>query len=259
MENACRERGLDVKIHACLNDTVGTLMSCAYENPDCCMGLILGTGSNACYVEPGKDGEIVNIEWGGFDQVGFRTEVDIGIDDISPNRGRQLTEKMISGMYLGEISRRIFNIVYPDSFPQTWGFETRYVSEILIADNDKIESIATDNLGFKGTWSTTHSEILRRVCQMVRLRSAQLATTLISVVLEKTKALENKSCSVGIDGSLYRLMPGYRELMKEVLQQRLGKPKADKVRLLESEDGSGKGAALVVAAILNDPSVSTED
>jgi hexokinase len=36
---------------ALVNDTVGTLMACAYNDQNTRIGLILGTGSNACYVE----------------------------------------------------------------------------------------------------------------------------------------------------------------------------------------------------------------
>lgn len=42
---------LNIKICAILNDTVGTLMSCAWMNPRTKIGLIIGTGSNSCYVE----------------------------------------------------------------------------------------------------------------------------------------------------------------------------------------------------------------
>ena len=34
-----------------INDTVGTLMSCAYKDDRTAIGLILGTGTNACYIE----------------------------------------------------------------------------------------------------------------------------------------------------------------------------------------------------------------
>lgn len=34
-----------------VNDTVGTLAQCRYWNDDAMVGVILGTGSNACYVE----------------------------------------------------------------------------------------------------------------------------------------------------------------------------------------------------------------
>ena len=40
-----------VDVAAILNDTTGCLMSCAWENPKCRIGLIIGTGTNACYLE----------------------------------------------------------------------------------------------------------------------------------------------------------------------------------------------------------------
>lgn len=36
---------------AVLNDTVGTLMACAFKENSCQIGVIVGTGSNACYME----------------------------------------------------------------------------------------------------------------------------------------------------------------------------------------------------------------
>jgi hexokinase len=34
-----------------LIDDLGCLMSCAWKNPKCRIGLIIGTGTNACYLE----------------------------------------------------------------------------------------------------------------------------------------------------------------------------------------------------------------
>lgn len=36
---------------ALLNDTVGTLMACAFKENNCEIGVIVGTGTNACYME----------------------------------------------------------------------------------------------------------------------------------------------------------------------------------------------------------------
>lgn len=44
-------KDISVRVLALVNDTVGTLMACAYEDQNTKIGLILGTGSNACYVE----------------------------------------------------------------------------------------------------------------------------------------------------------------------------------------------------------------
>lgn len=51
---------------------------------------------------------IINIEWGAFDNekaVLPVTAYDNALDVATENPGKQIFEKMISGMYLGEISR----------------------------------------------------------------------------------------------------------------------------------------------------------
>ena len=40
-----------VDVTSILNDTTGCLMSCAWKNANCRIGLIIGTGTNACYLE----------------------------------------------------------------------------------------------------------------------------------------------------------------------------------------------------------------
>ena len=84
-----------------------------YFDQDAMVGLILGTGSNACYVErterisalpEGQHGPemIVNVEWGNFDgDALLQTQIDRDIDDITPNAGQQAFEKQISGELAG--------------------------------------------------------------------------------------------------------------------------------------------------------------
>ena len=53
---------------------------------------------------------VINTEWGGFGDEGgldkWVTKYDREIDQNSVNTGKQIYEKMIAGMYLGEIVRR---------------------------------------------------------------------------------------------------------------------------------------------------------
>ena len=81
-------------------------MACAWHDPSCRIGVIVGTGTNACYVENVKnigmwdeDYEdhqqmIVNTEWPAFGDNGsidfIRTEYDRIIDENSLNPGRQV-------------------------------------------------------------------------------------------------------------------------------------------------------------------------
>lgn len=89
-------------------------MSCAWKYPNCKIGVIIGTGSNACYVEKASNAElfdkpkktsdetvIINTEFGAFGEQGtlefIRNSYDRDVDQNSINANNQLFEKMISG------------------------------------------------------------------------------------------------------------------------------------------------------------------
>ncbi|KAI5697886.1 hypothetical protein M8J76_011345 [Diaphorina citri] len=156
LEEALERRG-DVQIEVCaiLNDTTGCLMSCAWKNRNCRVGIICGTGCNACYVErcdnvgtfdneSGKPYVIINTEWGAMGDGGaldfILTPYDREVDAASVHPGKQTFEKMISGMYMGEIVRLalqkftkqglLFNGQGSDQLFTREAFLTKYVSEI---------------------------------------------------------------------------------------------------------------------------------
>lgn len=96
-------------------------MICGFEDFYCEVGFIVGMGSNVCYMEEmcnvelveGEEGWMcVNMEWGVFGDNGclddFCMEFDVVVDEFLFNFGKQRFEKMISGMYLGEIVCNIF-------------------------------------------------------------------------------------------------------------------------------------------------------
>ncbi|XP_065557330.1 hexokinase type 2-like, partial [Artemia franciscana] len=157
LQRAIHKRGdVTIEVMAVLNDTTGTLMACAYKQPACRIGLIVGTGLNACYVEKLDnierwDGDfddpkqcIINTEWGAFGDNGcldfVRTEYDKALDAATLNRGRQLYEKMVSGMYMGEIVRHVLVSLAKEGFILNGSsyrhllkpgkFLTKYISKI---------------------------------------------------------------------------------------------------------------------------------
>ncbi|KAJ0586470.1 putative hexokinase [Helianthus annuus] len=120
LTKAMERQGVDLRVSALVNDTVGTLAGGRYDNKDVFIAVILGTGSNAAYVERAqaipkwhgphpKSGEmVINMEWGNFRSSHLPlTEYDNTLDAESLNPGEQIFEKMISGMYLGELVRRV--------------------------------------------------------------------------------------------------------------------------------------------------------
>eukprot|EP00918_Siedleckia_nematoides_P104879 GHVU01228975.1.p1 GENE.GHVU01228975.1~~GHVU01228975.1.p1 ORF type:complete len:572 (+),score=156.40 GHVU01228975.1:299-2014(+) len=110
MQTAFKKCGVNANLVAVANDTAGVLMGVAYERrAPCEIGLIVGTGCNAAYVEPqslkfGYAGTIINTECGNFNKLPL-TERDKELDAASNNPHNQLLEKQISGAYLGERTR----------------------------------------------------------------------------------------------------------------------------------------------------------
>uniref|UniRef100_A0A8C3V8E9 Hexokinase-2 n=1 Tax=Catharus ustulatus TaxID=91951 RepID=A0A8C3V8E9_CATUS len=269
LEQQGLHREFDLDVVAVVNDTVGTMMTCGYEDPYCEVGLIVGTGSNACYMEEMRNVELVegdegrmcvNMEWGAFGDSGclddIRTEFDVAVDELSLNPGKQRYEKMISGMYLGEIVRNILmdftkrGLLFRGRISErlkTRGiFETKFLSQI---ESDclallQVRSIL-QHLGLESTCDD--SIIVKEVCTVVARRAAQLCGAGMAAVVDKireNRGLDFLKITVGVDGTLYKLHPHFSSILHETVKQL--SPKCE-VTFLQSEDGSGKGAALITA------------
>uniref|UniRef100_A0A672IMC6 Hexokinase-2 n=1 Tax=Salarias fasciatus TaxID=181472 RepID=A0A672IMC6_SALFA len=260
----------DLNFVAIVNDTVGTMMTCSYEDPRCEVGLIVGTGTNACYMEEmhnielvdGNDGRMcVNVEWGAFGDNGelddFCTEFDRAVDDCSNFPGKQRYEKMISGMYLGEIVRNVlmdftakgllFRGKVSERLKTRGIFETKFLSQI---ESDRlamrqVRSIL-QHLGLTGS-TCDDSVLVKEVCAVVARRAAQLCGAGLAALVDRIRQnrnLNQLSVTVGVDGTLYKTHPHFSSIMQETLQDLA--PQCQ-VTFHKSEDGSGKGAALITA------------
>ncbi|CAF1118772.1 unnamed protein product [Adineta steineri] len=273
LQTAIDEKGINVQCVALVNDTVGTLMACAYKDPNTAIGLILGTGTNACYMEKiGRvgtwDGDynepkqvIINMEWGAFGNNNrlnhIRTKYDEEVDLSSVNPGKQIFEKMISGMYMGEIVRLIIlDLMQQDllfigqrdgygdySTPlfTRGGFYTKFVSTV-----ETDEGIAFANtrrvLEDIGIRNPTFDDcaIVQHICKNVSKRAARLAGASLAVIVNR---INKPSITVGVDGSLYRYHPRFKRNMEKCMKTVVNKN--IKFKLTLSDDGSGKGAALI--------------
>lgn len=251
-------------------------MSCAWIHQNCKIGVILGTGSNACYVERARNAElfekqnlkadskvIINLEWGNFGAkssglIGVRTKYDKIVDEASLNPNQQTFEKMLSGMYLGEIVRLIlvdlvghkllFDGVLNKILSTTNKFHTKFLSEIEIHDGvdciPAVREILLD-LGYS-TPSDEDCMIVRYVCECVSTRSAYLASAALADLLLK---IGEDDITIGIDGSLYRYHPKIHSLLTQKIRDLI--PKSYKFQIVLSEDGSGRGGKNFIYLHLN--------
>lgn len=94
---------------------------------------------------------------------------------------------------------------------------------------------------------------IHRIATTVMDRSASMAAVFISACAQKSGRLQAAfgGLSVGIDGSLYKKNPWYRQRVRHHLDSILGETKSRLIHLLLADDGSGKGAGILSAIIAN--------
>ena len=234
LNDALAREGIDnVKVTALVNDTVGTLVAKAYEEPDCDIGVILGTGTNACYSDNDTvDNTIINTEWGNFNKLKTNS-YDAALDAESENRGSQVLEKMVSGMYLGELFRLAVNDIVKKNFfsSKRMSVRTEYMSEI---ERDRSKNMSEDR------------RVCKKICEIISTRAARISAAALAAVITKIDPELERRHTIAIDGSVYEKYPGFsKRIEAELLEIFAGK--SSQVKIALTKDGSGKGAAIIAA------------
>ncbi|XP_064487173.1 hexokinase-2-like [Ornithodoros turicata] len=267
-EAVARRGDLNIDIVAIVNDATGTLVKGAFLDPNCAIGLILGTGSNACYLEKldriekwegercdeESDEVVIDIEWGAFGDNGvlnfIKTDFDKALDENSLLVNSFTFEKLFSGKHLGELVR----IVLVKLVREKMLFEGRASETILTGrslksadisqlEGDDGESRAREIFARLGYIKASDDDIAiaRYVCGVVSARAAQLVSICLAVLLER---MQKPTVTIAIDGSVYKHHPRFHTLMTEYISTMApNRP----FKLMLAEDGSGKGAGLVAA------------
>ncbi|XP_011093636.1 hexokinase-1 [Sesamum indicum] len=277
LTKAMERLGLDMRVAALVNDTVGTLAGGRYNNPDVIAAVILGTGTNAAYVERAhaipkwqgllpKSGEmVINMEWGNFRSSHLPlTEYDQILDAESLNPGEQIFEKIISGMYLGEIVRRVlcrmaeeasfFGDTIPPKLKIPFILRTPDMSAMhhdTSPDLKVVGSKLKDILEVPNS-SLKMRKIIVEICDIVATRGARLSAAGILGILKKlgrdtVKEGEKQRSVIALDGGLFEHYTKFRKCMESTLKELLGDV-AEDIVVEHSNDGSGIGAALLAAS-----------
>ncbi|XP_031702058.1 hexokinase HKDC1-like isoform X1 [Anarrhichthys ocellatus] len=261
--------GMDVEVLAMVNDTVATMMTCGFDDQYCEVGLIIGTGTNACYMEElrnvdlveGDEGRMcVNTEWGAFGDDGalkdYITEFDRDVDAASNNPGKQILEKMVSGMYLGELVRLVvlkmaklgllFEGHVSDALRTKGTITTEHVAAMEEYKNG-LNNTRNLLIGLDLTPTSDDCVAVQHVSTIVSFRSSNLVAAGLAAILTRIKQnrnLRTLRITVGVDGTVYKMHPQYPKRLQKVVRRLL--PECH-VRFVLSDSGSSKGAALVSA------------
>jgi hexokinase len=184
----------------------------------------------------------------------IRTIYDREIDFHSMNPGHHYFEKMLSGLYLGELVRSVvfklateglmFDGDIRNRFAERYSFPTKFLSEIEAEDLKSIEVIRDILVEDMGIINPSDQDCVdvRYVCECISRRSAHLVSAALAALVLK---IGDPDISIGMDGSVYRFHPKFHNLMVKKMKELL--PRSYKFKFVLSEDGSGRGAALVAA------------
>ncbi|XP_077217678.1 hexokinase-1-like [Tasmannia lanceolata] len=279
LTKAIERQGLDMRVSALVNDTIGTLAGGRYGNKDVVAAVILGTGTNAAYVEragaipkwhgllPKTDEMVINMEWGSFRSSHIPlTEYDHALDIESLNPGEQIFEKIISGMYLGDIVRRVlcrmaeeaafFGDTVPPKLKIPFILRTPDMSAMHHDSSSDLRVVGNklkDILGIPNT-SLKMRKVVVELCNIVAVRGARLAAAGIVGILKKLgrdtirAGKEDEMTVIAMDGGLYEHYAEFSKCLESTLKELLGEEISKTVDIIHANDGSGIGAALLAAS-----------
>ncbi|KAJ6003467.1 Hexokinase [Penicillium sp. IBT 35674x] len=276
LEAAFLRQKLPVRIVALLNDTTGTLIASHYTDPKVKVGSIFSTGCNAAYMEecklipkledaalPDKASVIINTEYGAFDndrKVLPLNPFDWQIDGESARPGTQIYEKMVSGLYIGEMLRLILVTLHEQGKLFQGQDITRLRHEnsleasfLSVAELDVSEDLDDMRKEFAECLSLTPDLNDLKVCRyligLVATRAARLYACGIAAICKKKNM---KRCHVGVDGSVFNKYSAFRGRAAQGLRDIFDWPpdELELIALNPSEDGSGVGAALAAALVI---------
>jgi hexokinase len=227
--------GAPVLVAALVNDSVATYMAQQYVcGGRAVLGGIFGTGTNGAYLEdlaPSSPSSppnrvVINTEWGGFDDHAHllpTVQYDLDLDQSSLHPGEQRYEKMLAGMYLGELFRRAVLAAYEHDFRhlairtssplfKPWRIPTSLLSLLGEDSTDGYEKSRAALQSAFELESLTMEELqgMRTIASAVSKRAARLAGIAISAVILKTRVLQSPSPQEQLPGEVNsekRLVP----------------------------------------------------
>ncbi|KAH1079991.1 hypothetical protein J1N35_019752 [Gossypium stocksii] len=273
LNRALEKHGLKLRVHALVDDIVGNLAGGRYYDKDCVAAITLGMGTNAAYVDttqsaprwhdslPKKGEIVVCMEWGNFNTCHLPiTQYDTSLDAASSNPGHRIFEKMISGMYLGEIVRRVLvrmaqeAALFGQSVPPKLLIPYLLRSPDMAAmhqdtseDREVVHEKLKEIFGITSLTTMTR-ELVAEVCDIVTERGARLAGAGTVAIVKKLGRIANRRSVIIMEGGLYEHYRIFRNYLHSGVWEMLGNELSDNIVVEHSHGGAGTGPLFLAAS-----------
>lgn len=256
-----RARGWkEVRSVRILNDTVGALLAGAAVNENGCryssyIGLILGTGLNAAYIQDTAEKydierQIIVCETGGFTDV-CESDADREVASKTAKPDVFLMEKQSSGAYLGPLCQTVIKQAALDGlFTNAFADELLKIDAMTLIDAD---AFLHGPYG-KGTLATIAARYatdedydrLYQLLDAVMERSARNAATILAAAVIQSGAGTNASRPVCIlcNGSTYHKTHSVSDRVKGYLEEVLTRQRGLWWKMVSLEDDITLGTAI---------------
>ncbi len=267
-KNLLQAMGTPEKKILLMNDTVSTLLAgqaaTAGREFDTYIGFILGTGTNACYIEKNKNitktadldskGKmIINIESGNFSLMP-RTDIDLAFDNTTKQPGRYTFEKMISGGYFGGLCTTALKIAAAEG---VFNAESKVrMKELGELTSEEVNNFVSGIDLPANTLSTVlvckeDREAAAEIINALITRAAKLtAASLAAVILKTGKGKSaNKPVLMTIEGTTFYKMKNFQVMFEAYLQGFFSGENRRFYEIVEVPNSSLIGAG--IAAIVN--------
>ncbi len=267
-QNLLEAMGTPDKQLVLMNDTVSTLLAgqaaTAGKEYDTYIGFILGTGTNACYIEANKNitktpdldlnsNQIINIESGNFDKI-LRTDIDVAFDNTTKNPGRYSFEKMFSGGYFGGLCTTALKVAAEEgilteetvkNLKDVQEFTSEEVNKFVLAlepENNILNKV------FVSEGDKTRATVI--IEGMIERASKLVAGNIAAVILKSGKAKSaDKPVLMTIEGTTFYKLKNFRMMFEKYLKAFLSGENQRYYEIVEVANSSLIGAA--IAAIVN--------
>ncbi|XP_064551482.1 hexokinase type 1 [Drosophila montana] len=259
-------KDISINLNSIINISAGSLMALSWSQINCKMGLIIGTGTNAAYVEQSVECElyegdataplmIINTEWSNFGTNGhldfIRTEFDKIADAESSNPGRNYYEKCISTLYLGELVRLIvvrlmkMGVIFREHNLEYMGIQWKMEMKSIMAIDSDPPDVYVKAQEVMDKFRMRHCQerdlaTLRFICHTVSTRSAKLIGAGVACLINR---MNYANISIAVDGGIYRLYPRYQEVVNTQVTELINPDL--KFEITIAQDSPGVGAAIV--------------